>query len=211
MEQRTDAWLEWRRKHVCASEAPVIMGVAKYSTILDWWRDKMGLPPTKERNTYIMDKGNALEPIARARYSLLKNVEMEPALYEHSKYPLFAASLDGANATLKRGLEIKYLGREDFANMFLGIVPVRYVPQVQAQLFVTGFKSIDFFGYHLPKECNVPELYHRGRSLTISVEPDLAMIAEYKQRGEFYWDFVVRGVEPPYEKPARKARAKKCR
>ena len=186
------------------------MGVSPYATIVDWWRDKMNLPPLKAKSSYIMDRGNMLEPIARARYSLLYNREMPPALHENVHNPLFAASMDGSNPKLKRGLEIKYVGLKDWEGILQGIVPAKYVPQVQAQFFVTGFEHIDFFPYYLPKEfAKDPDFFHRGKSFNIVCEPDLPFIKEYVQRGEFYWDYVKRGVEPPMEAKVKKPRKKK--
>lgn len=209
MEQRTDDWLAWRRRHVCASEAPIIMGVSPYATITDWWRDKMNLPPLKVKNTFAMDRGNLLEPIARARYSLLTGHSMSPALYENQFNPLFGASMDGANPVLKKGLEIKYVGKVDWEGVLQGFVPAKYQPQLQAQFYCTGFETIDYFSYYLPPEfAKNADFFHRGLSRTIVCTPDLPYICEFVQRGEFYWDFVKRGVEPPCEeKPKRKKKS----
>lgn len=206
MEQRTDDWLAWRRQGVCASEAPIIMGVSPYTNIVEWWRDKMGLPPLKPRNEFILKRGTDVEPVARARYELTYNREMKPALWQSNEKPIFRASLDGCNVKLNRGLELKYSGLEDFTGVGFGIVPAKYMPQVQAQLYCTGFEIIDFYSYYLPKQyAKDPDFFHKGKGACLEVRADLPYIAEFVQRGEFYWDFVTRGVEPPYVgKPKRK-------
>ena len=210
MDQRTEQWLAWRREGIAASDAPIVMGVSPYSTIVDLWRDKRGLPPLKPKSTFIMDRGNHLEPIARARYSLLTGNTMLPALYQHHEHKLFRASMDGANPSMKGGLEIKYVGKKDFDDICGDMVPVRYYPQVQAQLFVTGFEWIDFFAYYLTPEClKDPELHHRGKSKTIRIRPDLPFIERFVEEGYKFWKYVQDGVEPPYTPPPKKTRRKK--
>lgn len=213
MDQRTEEWLKWRREGLCASDAPIIMGESPYSTIEDLVREKRGLPPLKAKSTFILDRGNALEPIARARYSLLTGIDMPPATYKHWRYPLFRCSMDGANPKLRGGLEIKLVGLKDFQAIQGGQVPARYWPQVQAQFFATGFEWIDFFAYYLdPKLAKEPDFFHRGKSHRIRVQPDLTYIGRWFDAGNAFWKkYIIDGEEPAHvEKKKRAKKAKVC-
>lgn len=204
------AWHDWRRRGIGASDAPIIQGVSPYTTLRELWRQKKGLPPLKEKSTFIMDRGNLLEPIARSRYELMYGIEMKPENFEHADpaFNIFRCSMDGSNRALRRGLEIKYVGQKDWEGICAGIVPGRYVPQIQHQFFVTGFDEIDFFAYFLPAEyAKDPSLFHLGRSHRIVCKPDVPYIVEYVDRALAFWDIVLHGDEPA--DPVKKKRGKK--
>ena len=112
MEQNTDKWLEWRRKGIGASDAPVIMGLSKFQTPIELFDIKLGRVVSDSAPNFIQAKGNRLEPIARAKYELMENIDMKPALCQHVEYEYMRASMDGLTENRKRGLEIKYLGKK---------------------------------------------------------------------------------------------------
>ncbi len=212
MDQGSESWLAWRRGGLGGSDAAVIMGVSKWASMRDLWRDKNGLPPLKPKSSFITDRGNLLEPIVRARYELLHGcIEMKPMLFQHNELDFMRASMDGANLEMRGGLEIKYVGIKDgtFALVQSGVVPEKYVPQIAHQFFVTGFEYIDFFAYALPQEyANDPELLHRGQSAASRCTPDIPYIREYVERATHWWNVTRTGPEP--EDAPKKSRKKKA-
>ena len=42
LDQRTDAWFEWRKNGITASESPVIVGLSPYQTPWRLWAEKTG-------------------------------------------------------------------------------------------------------------------------------------------------------------------------
>ena len=145
MEQNTPAWLEWRKGKIGASDAPKIYG-SYFSTPLELWERKLGLSPEQEEN-FAMSRGKALEHEARSAFMQLKNIGMTPEIVEHETLGWCIASLDGLSPCKKYALEIKVPGREDHLSALAGIVPPKYVPQLQHQLAVTGLDMIYYYSY----------------------------------------------------------------
>lgn len=207
MEQGSQAWHEWRNNGIGSSDAPVIMGVSPHKKIHTLWMEKAKKVAPKS-SSFIMERGNKLEPIARAKYELTNMIEMKPATFQHFQYSFMIASMDGCNLEEKAGLEIKYCGKDDFALVQTGVVPEKYYPQVQHQLFVTGFKWIDYFSYYLlPEQANNPDYFHTGRGHCIRVYPDIPYLKIYLEKAIAFRQSVIDGVEPPI--PVKKPRKKK--
>jgi putative phage-type endonuclease len=147
IEQRTSSWEEWRRKGVCASDAPVIMKVSPYRTPYQIWTEKLGIAKPQETN-FAMERGNQLEPKARAYYETIADVDMPACLVVHPQYSFVRASLDGFNPDLKKGLEIKCpMSRVDHETALGGQIPTKYYPQVQHQMFAAQAEEWDYFSY----------------------------------------------------------------
>lgn len=213
MIQGTSEWLEWRRTGIGGSDAPIVDGRNKWGSMRDFWRDKKGMPPLKVKNTFILDRGNAIEPIARAKYELENGcIEMIPRVFRHFQKPYLIASLDGSNLEARAGLELKLIGIDNFKLIKDGQVPDHYIPQVQHQLIVTGFDYIDFAGYYLnPALAKDPDFFHRGELAQVRVYPDLDWIAQYIPKADAAWELVLNGTEPEEivkEKKPRKSKKK---
>ena len=181
--QGTSEWLSWRRQGIGGSDAPVVMGVSPFKTPLELWREKTGQENGFEGN-WATRRGNELEPVARAHYELLTDVEMAPALFVHPGYPFMRASLDGWNQELRRVLEIKCPGKEDHATAKAGRVPAKYVWQIQHQLFVTGGTSADYFSFD------------GEAGVVVTVEPDQEAQAKLLAECEAFWKCVTEKVAP---------------
>lgn len=193
MQQGTDNWLNWRTKGIGSSDAPAIMGVSPWKTIRQLYNDKVGLTPKSEPvSNWAIDRGNRLEPIARAKYELMRDIEMGPATCQHFELDYMRASMDGWNPPAKRGLEIKCPGVADHEKARAGFMPEKYVPQVMHQFFVTGAVTIDYASYYVPKG----SLDHQGELLIVEVKPDLAYIREYVARAKEFWDCVQKQTPP---------------
>jgi putative phage-type endonuclease len=133
------SWLKWRQGGLGSSDAPVIMGVSPWRTLLQLYDDKIA-PEPEESSNYITDLGNEMEPRIRSLIGLHMDDEFEPENCELAEFPFLRASLDGrSKKDPKRFIEIKLSGKEDWENTKLrGIIPEKYTPQIQHQLMVSG-------------------------------------------------------------------------
>lgn len=194
MDQKSPSWLEWRRRGIGSSDAPIILGVSPYSTPYKLWLEKTGQVIPDETSTFITERGNELEPIARAKYELETMVEMQPQLCQHKDYPWLRASMDGVNFEEGGGLEIKFIGENDFKLAEIGVIPAKYIPQIQHQFLVTGLQWIDFYGYNVP----VGAENHQGRGVTVRCLPIPEYIQKLMNAESLFWDLVQSEVPPPF-------------
>lgn len=96
-----------------------------------------------------MERGNQLEPQARAAYEFLtgNDVIQVGGVYLNENCDVMV-SPDGLIPSLKKGLEIKCPKMSTHIRYLLeGGVPAEYVIQVQANLWVTGYETWDFVSY----------------------------------------------------------------
>lgn len=96
-----------------------------------------------------MQRGNELEPRARMAYEFEtgNDVVQVGGVYLNADKDLMI-SPDGLIPILKKGLEIKCPKMKTHIKYLLeGGVPVEYVIQVQAALWVTGYETWDFISY----------------------------------------------------------------
>ena len=96
-----------------------------------------------------MERGNQLEPQARAAYEFLtgNDVIQVGGVYLNEDHDVMV-SPDGLIPSLKKGLEIKCPKMSTHIRYLLeGGVPAEYAIQVQANLWVTGYETWDFVSY----------------------------------------------------------------
>lgn len=96
-----------------------------------------------------MQRGNELEPRARMAYEFEtgNDVMQVGGVYLNADKDLMV-SPDGLIPSLKKGVEIKCPKMKTHIKYLLeGGVPVEYVIQVQAALWVTGYETWDFISY----------------------------------------------------------------
>jgi putative phage-type endonuclease len=193
----SENWHEWRRKGIGSSDAPIIWGVSPYCTPHALWELKTGRKKTWEGN-WATRKGIALEPIARAHYELMREIEMPATLVQHSTFPWMRASLDGYNDGVI--LEIKCPGKKDHETAVSGLIPIHYYPQLQHQLFVSGASRCDYFSFT-----------HESQ-ITISVFPDEEFIKQYFMKAVAFWLDVEKQTPPLLvERDWRLVRSKQLR
>lgn len=120
-----------------------------------------------------MERGNKLEPQARAAYEFLtgNDVIQVGGVYLNEDREVMV-SPDGLIPELKKGLEIKCPKMSTHIRYLLeGGVPAEYVIQVQANLWVTGYKTWDFISY-------CPE-YQKQPFYLFTVERDEKLMAAF--------------------------------
>lgn len=95
-----------------------------------------------------MERGNELEPHAKAAYEFANDVEVvEVGLCLHDEFEC-GASPDGLIGE-DGGIEIKCpLPHNHVAYLRAGEVPSKYIPQIQGCLWITGREWWDFMSYH---------------------------------------------------------------
>jgi putative phage-type endonuclease len=198
MEQRTESWEEWRSKGLGSSDAPIIMGASPWLTPYQLWEQKTKRAQSKVSN-WAMERGNQLEPKARAHYQLLREIDMPATLREHALYPHLRASLDGyAAQNGGRILEIKCPGKEDHAKAVAGQIPEKYIWQLVHQLAVADAAVADYFSFDGSRGVIVP--FHR----------DLKLEQTLIEKMLPFWELVKTDTPPEYsERDFKVLRGKK--
>ena len=188
MEQNSDAWLDWRKKGVGGSDAPIVMGLSPWSTEYELWEEKTGLVVRdQEAMKFITDKGHRLEPKARALYEIETGIICPPQLVQRADNETHRASLDGRNAELKKTVEIKFVGAGEKWEMALaGEIPDYYMAQMQWQLYCSGDETNDYVAYNEAE----------NKIAIITVKPDLKFIKKMVKKVDSFWKKVVENKEP---------------
>ncbi len=151
VEPNTEEWLEERRRHIGASDAPAIMGLTpNWRSARDVAREKLETsPPACSLENKYLRRGQVLEPLVKALYTRQTGREIFAApMYQHPDYEWMSATPDGwiigkdleALIECKTALRFKrheWLDIWDNAEEY-DIVPSRYWVQVQHQMAVTG-------------------------------------------------------------------------
>lgn len=159
------------------------MGVSPWKTKFQLYEEKVGLRESFQGN-YATERGNRLEPQARAHYELLNDRDMPPLLVMHETYPFLRAALDGANLAAKLCLEIKCPGEEDHEKALSGEVPEKYYPQVQHQLLVSGFQKCHYFSFY------------EGKGALVEVAPDFPYLERLLKEELLFWQCVTSKTPP---------------
>src|SRR6185503_1173517 len=115
IEQNTQAWLDYRFKHLMATCSGVIAGEMKRfgRTPLKLWKEKVsGISEVVENE--FMKRGKEKEPEARALFTKQTGIDMFPTVIESAEHSWAAASLDGLSYDKKIIVEIKVHSPEIF-------------------------------------------------------------------------------------------------
>lgn len=188
--QGTDEWLEMRKKFVCASDAPIIMGVSPFKrsdglrkTPYVLWMEKLDLLP-KEEETAPMRYGKEMEEPARQAYEELVGDFFSPKICFHKDKNYLMASLDGISLDGKKIVEIKNANAEDHALAKTKKIPGKYYPQLQHQLACSGLDVMHYFSFH------------KEEGVVVEVERDNNYLEEMYAKEEEFWD-CVKNFQPP--------------
>lgn len=159
--QRSPSWHKHRAYKIGSSEASQIMGVSPWGSALDLYKQKIKhqeliennpnwkeliLQDSKEMN-YAMRRGVELEPLALAKFESETGYLMTPRVLTHPKYEFLSASLDGLELDGSCACEIKCPGKPDHDLALKGIVPEKYMPQLQHIMEVCQLSEIYYMSY----------------------------------------------------------------
>lgn len=155
--QRSDAWVQARLGVISASNFGRILtptgSPSKQATdyrhdLLAEWLTGRALPSFSNEWT---ERGTELEQQARDYYELItdRTVEQVGFVYKDERR-LVGCSPDGIFDGGKSGLEIKVLKPGNHVEHLLGAgtLPLKYKPQVQGGMLVTGAESWDWLSWH---------------------------------------------------------------
>ncbi|OBS08951.1 YqaJ viral recombinase family nuclease [Acidihalobacter prosperus] len=197
LDQKSEAWLDWRRNGITASESPVTTGHSPYKTPWRLWAEKTGkvAPEYLSRNPNVR-RGEGNEDRARQCYEERHNVVLLPVCAEWSANPLFRASLDGL--TDKRiPVELKAPSSSVMAEVLeqgeASKAYQLYWWQVQHQMLVTEADKGVLCFYLTPEESDTGE--EVWKEFEIARDPQA--IDEIIAAGEAFWQMVKDRKEPP--------------
>ena len=190
LEQRSQAWLDWRRCGVTASDAAVIVGQSPYKSRWQLWAEKSGLleEPDLSSNPHVQ-RGIEDEDDARNRMEqALGDAPLLPVCGEWEQNPRLRASFDGITKDgipvelkapcLKVYQEVKTL--KDQSEGYR-----RALVQVQFQMLVADAPR----GWLC--------FYHKGMPiLPVCISRDENLIQPLQQEAEAFWQRVEQGDEP---------------
>jgi putative phage-type endonuclease len=154
--QQSDAWFSARLGKVTASQISNVLATVKTGEAVTRRNYRMQLVcerlTGRKAETYTnahMERGNALEPLARALYEVKKGVMVdEVGFVQHPTIEMAGASPDGL---IENGsIEIKCPTQPNhFETALKGTVPSQYYGQVQWQLACLGdaYRYVDFVSY----------------------------------------------------------------
>ena len=154
--QNTTEWHELRKKHIGASDAPVIMGVSPWNTPYNLWQEKLGLLPVKD-NPYI-NQFHEKEKIARNKFIEITGIQVSPLIVISNEHKFMMASLDGISTLRNYIVEIKCPGIKDYECALKGQVPKKYYPQLQHQMIVCNLEKCFYFSYRNEDEYKLLEI-----------------------------------------------------
>lgn len=185
--QGSEDWLSFRKKHIGSSDAPVIMGVSPWKTPYQLWQEKTGFED-HSKDTTATRYGKQMEPVARSAYETetkdFVSTDPEDTIVIHKEIPFLMASLDGIAMLQNLAIEIKNCNEEDHDLARYGLVPEKYLPQVQHQLACTGHMKMHY--------CS----YHKGELIVVNVYRDDKYITKLLKKEVEFWE-QVKNLEPP--------------
>lgn len=191
LEQGTAEWLAFRKDHIGASEAPIIMGASPWKTKRELWENKLGLTEDQKSNR-AMQRGIDLEPAARAKFIEVASTEVSPAVAVSTRYPFMMASYDGISADGKTIVEIKCPGKADHEAALKGRIPKKYLYQLIQQMIVAGVNKINYFSYRNDDDFSL-----------VNLELDPKMAEKLIEEEKKFWEYVT-GFKDPDEEEGSK-------
>ncbi|MGI4850683.1 MAG: YqaJ viral recombinase family protein [Janthinobacterium lividum] len=185
--------LAMRKTGIAASELASVCGLSPWGSAIEVWERKVGVRDDDLSLNANIIRGTLFEAPVIAWYTLLSSRKVVPqTTLRHPKHPIMLATPDGVafkDGDEPRCLEIKCPG--PFTLRHWGAegsdeIPEYYVPQVQAQMAVTGLQTTDvvmFSGIE-------PKIYH--------VDYDDEFFQATREIAEkFFTDYVLTGTPPP--------------
>lgn len=145
-QQGSPEWLEMRKRHIGASDAPIILGASPWCTPYELWERKLGIAKEIEE-TPAMRRGSLMEPEARKAFELATKLEVFPQIVYHTKHKFMMSSLDGLTLDGSAAVEIKCPGKKAHSMALKGKVPEYYIPQLQHQLACLGIEKVYYYSY----------------------------------------------------------------
>ncbi len=191
LEQGSQAWLDYRKKRVMATDTPCIIGSNPWVTKLQKWEEKQPAYVAPEMND-AMREGQLREPIARQLAIDILGINFIPIVYESDTYSWMASSLDGISDCGKYILELKCPTKPKLYDQICeGYVPPYYMDQMQHQAATLPGVELVIYGVYFPLNKEKPIVF-------LEVTPDIEKQELIIKSGyEFYRDMCT--MNPPVE------------
>jgi putative phage-type endonuclease len=179
-------WLKNRRKSIGGSDMPIILGLSPWKTPRELWQEKTSTDEPELTSNFAQARGIELEPEVRDLYERTYSLPMPARSFAHLEIPYFTCSMDGWNNEEHVGIEIKCPGAEDHNSAKNGVVPEKYIAQIEWQYFVTNAKRIDYVSYS------------GSDMVVIPVPPPSAEKKSYlMMKAAEFWHYVETKTPPP--------------
>lgn len=188
MEQRSSDWHEMRKKHIGASDAPVIMGLCPWKTVSQLWEEKTCIGEQKIFFSKAMQRGIELEPAALKRFNETHELECFPVVQKHESLSYMMASLDGYDPREKAAVEIKCPGQKSHEKARKEI-PRNYYCQMQHQMEVMCLAEMFFFSYLSESDFFAERVIR-----------DDAFIEDMMKKEAIFWECVLNFTPPECNK-----------
>lgn len=202
--QSREAWLEARRRGIGGSDAGAVIGVNKYRSNVETWKEKTGLiVPADVGDKPAVKFGKLAEKHIRALFAL-EHPEMnvdyhEFYMYVNDDHPFLYATLDGEliDENGRHGiLEIKTATIQSAAGWseWVDAIPQSYYAQVLHQLAATGWDFVILFAYlRTSYSGNVARFVERRIDRADVADDITYLIAKEAE----FWQAVESGTRPP--------------
>lgn len=200
-EQRSPEWLDFRKTRIGGSDAAIICGLSPWSTVDQLYGEKSGVIPKKEfTSNWAIDRGVRLEPVVCGMVNIIMDRDFMPVTYARADPNYIMASLDGYDEGHCEAIEIKVGNRKDHDHLAdykestpqLIIVPKKYYPQMQQQMFVMDLEHIFYCSYYLSK--GTPE--GNGNLKIVKVLRDENFLSQYLAAAAEFME-CIRELRPP--------------
>jgi len=186
LDQGSQEWLDWRKTHLTATDAPMLLGASPYCTPYKGWQRKLGLAQEQAVNSAML-RGHADEPIVRKMFVEKTGIDFHPCCITSGRFPFLAASLDGISSCGKYIIEIKSNGAQYHFGLEDGSLPEFHMMQIQHQLLCTDGQVEK--AYYLS--------YNNGDLKIIEVLPDQSFFEKYIPEAKKFWDRIIFFDAPP--------------
>jgi putative phage-type endonuclease len=177
-------WLEWRMEGVCASDAPVIMGVSPWKTYQQLLMEKVtGIDNILENDN--MKYGKETEEEARLCFEAMTGHIVFPDIkIVHPEFSWIRATLDGLDMDRKIMVEIKNANKKDHFDAFNKMIPDKYFPQCQHQMLTAELDTMSYFSYR-------KKLAKKGMGIIVEVQRNDRYIEIMLEKHKIFWDQVL--------------------
>ena len=181
-----DSFNEFRKKHIGASDIPIIMGLSPWNDSMYLWQLKIGQIEPEEPNER-MKRGVAMEPSAREAYiAQTGNIVAPMDNIIWKEWDIASCSLDGVNMNGELIIEIKCpYGSKTLVLAKEGKIEKNYYAQVQWQLMISKANVCHFWVWH-------PE---KGNAL-LMIDSNLEFQKLALQSAKKFWEAVNSDFSP---------------
>ena len=178
-------WLEAREKGLGGSEAPAALGLSRWKTPFQVWKDKRGLSGERESSS-AMEWGLLLEPVIRQRYSDVTGRTVKlPGHLRDSEHQWMLGTVDGITDD-NRLLEIKTArSAVEWGEEGTDEIPQAYLIQVQHYLHITKLSVAD-----------IAVLFAGSDFRIYEVPADIELQNMIIEQEAAFWNLVETGIPP---------------